>query len=111
MNSVLLILSGSAVVMALYLLSRKVTSLGHALGFVCIVAIRIPILLALFMHKAAAYCQRSRLASLHLHPGGNGDYWEGVNVLSRLVYFALAVFIQAGETANTILAVHALWET
>ena len=110
MNPLLFILSGCTVVMALYLLSRKVPSLGHALGFVCIVASRIPILLALCMQKAAVYCQRSRLASLHLHPGGNGDYWEGVNVLSRLVYVTLAVCILAGETVNTLLVLPALWQ-
>ncbi len=95
----------------LYLIARRVKPFGQSLGFVCAVAGRLFVTLVKFMSKAATYCKSACLASLHYPPGVCDEYWSGVNVLSRLVYFVLAVLILAGETFNTLLALPSLFNT
>src|SRR5205807_4569390 len=76
------------------------------------VASRVNVKIAEYMQITAAYCHSACIASLHYPPGvRDGDYWEGVNVLSRLVYFVLAVLILAGETLNTLLVLPTLFQT
>ena len=112
MNYLLITFVSIAVLLVLYLVARKVKPLGHALAFVCTVASRVNVKIAEYMHKAAAYCHSACIASLHYPPGvRDGDYWEGVNVLSRLVYFVLAVLILSGETLNTLLVLPSLFHT
>src|SRR6266702_2816209 len=112
MNYLLITFVSIAVLLVLYLLARKVKQLGHALAFVCTVASRVNVKIVEYMHKASAYCHSTCIASLHYPPGvRDGTYWEGVNVLSRLVYFVLAVLILAGETFNTLLVIPSLFNT
>ncbi len=112
MNYLLITFVSIAVLLVLYLVARKVKPLGHALAFVCTVASRVNVKIVEYMHKASAYCHSTCIASLHYPPGvRDGTYWEGVNVLSRLVYFVLAVLILAGETLNTLLVLPSLFHT
>src|SRR2546428_4373476 len=112
MNYLLIALVVVAVLLVLYLVARLVKPFGHALAFVCTVASRINIKIAEYMSKAADYCNKACLASLRYPPGvSESDYWSGVNVIVRLVYFVLAVLIFAGETVNTLLVLPSLFHT
>src|SRR5216683_25672 len=103
MNYLVIILVVIVVLLGLYLVARKVRPLGQALAFVCTVASRILVTFAQYMKQAGDYCNKACLASLRYPPGvGDTDYWSGINVLARLVYFGLAVLILAGETVNTL---------
>src|SRR5438270_1927209 len=109
---VLVMLAVVVGLIVLYLVARRVKPFGQSLGFVCAVAGRLFVTLATFMGKAAEYCKSACLASLRYPPGvRDGEYWAGVNVLSRLVYFVLAVLILAGETFNTLLVIPSLFNT
>src|SRR5205085_3849196 len=109
---VLVMLIVMAGLIVLYLLARWINPFGLALGFVSAVAGRLLVTLSYHMEQAAAYCKRACLASLAYPPGvSDGEYWSGVNVLSRLVYFVLAVLILAGETLNTLLVLPSLFNT
>jgi len=112
MNSLLIALVVLVGLVVLYLVARRVKPFGQSLAFVCTVVSRVNVKLAEYMSKAADYCHTACLASLRYPPGlGDSDYWSGVNVLSRLVYFVLAVFILAGETLNTLLVLPSLFQT
>ena len=106
---VLIVIAG---LILLYLVARRIKPFGQSLGFVCAVAGRILVKIAQYMHSVADYARTAAVASLRYPPGvGEGDYWFGVNVLSRIVYFVLAVCILGGETVNTLLVLPALFHT
>src|SRR5437763_17116876 len=112
MNYLLIALVIVVVLLVLYLVARKVKPFGQAIAFVCTVASRVNEKFAEYMNKAADYCNKACLASLRYPPGiRDSDYWHGINVLSRLVYFVLAVLILAGETLNTLLVLPSLFHT
>jgi len=112
MNYLLIALVVTIVLLVLYLVARKVKPFGQALAFVCTVASRVNVKIAEYMSHAAAYFHSACIASLHYPPGvSDSDYWSGINVLSRLVYFMLAILILAGETVNTLLVLPSLFHT
>jgi hypothetical protein len=112
MQYLLLTLGVLVVLVVLYLVARRIKPFGQALAFVCTVISRVNIKVAEFMNNVADSCQRIGLASLHFPPGSaDRDYWNGIDVLSRLVFFVLAVLILAGETVNTLLVLPALFQT
>jgi hypothetical protein len=95
-----------------YLVARRVKPFGQSIAFVCTVLSRINVKLAEYMTKAAGYCHTVCLTALYYPPGmTERDYWSGIDVLSRLVFFVLAVLILAGETVNTLLVLPALFQT
>src|SRR6266566_149209 len=106
---VLVVIAG---LILLYLVAHRIKPFGQSLGFVCAVAGRILVKIAQYMYSVADYARTAAVASLHYPPGvGESDYWFGVNVLSRIVYFVLAVCILGGETVNTLLVLPALFHT
>ncbi len=112
MSYLLITLAVIVALVVLYLVGRKVKPFGKSLGFVCAVAGRLLVKIAQYADKAADYCYKACIASLRYPPGvSDSDYWHGVNVISRLVYFVLAVCILLGETVNTLLVLPALFGT
>lgn len=112
MNYLLIAIVVTVVLLALYLIARIVRPFGQALAFVCTVGSRINIKIVEYMNKAVDYCNKVCLASLRYPPGvSDSDYWPGINVMARLVYFVLAALILAGETVNTLLVLPALFHT
>jgi len=112
MRYVLIALSIIVVLVVLYLVARRVKPFGYSVAFVCTVLSRLNVKLAEYLIKAADYCQKACLASLRYPPGVTDlDYWSGVVVLSRLVYFLLAACILGGETVNTLLVLPSLFQT
>src|SRR2546421_8413166 len=112
MKLLLIVLAVVVGLILLYLLARRIRVFGQSLGFVCAVAGRVLVKIAQFMHSVADYARAAAIASLHYPPGACiGDYWFGVNVLSRVVYFVIAVCILGGETVNTLLVIPTLFNT
>jgi len=112
MNHLLIVFVVLAVLLVLYLVARKIKPLGQSVAFVAVVASRFNVKLADILSHAASYCQKAAVASLRYPPGVNNDeYWLGVNVISRLVWFVLSVLIIVGEIVNTLLVVPSLFQT
>ena len=112
MNYLLIGLVVLAALLVLYLVARLVKPFGQALAFVCAVASRVFVKIEEYMSSAARYCHNAAVASLHYPPGiTDRDYWNGIDVLSRLVYFALAVCILGGETVSALIVLPALLQT
>ncbi len=112
MNYLLIGLVVVVVLLVLYLVARIVKPLGQAIAFVCVVASRIFVKIEEYMRNAASYCYNTAVASLHYPPGiTDRDYWNGIDVLSRLVFFALAVCILGGETVSALIVLPALLQT
>jgi hypothetical protein len=112
MRYLLITLSVVAVLVVLYLVSRKVKPFGQSLGFVAAVLGRVLVKIAEYTGKASDYSNKACIASLKYPPGvSNIDYWHGVLVISRLVILLLAGTVLSAEPVNTILVLPALYQT
>src|SRR5437763_1463667 len=88
--------------MVLYHVVRKNRLVGSSIGFGLSILSRIPVKLEDAMNCGASYFHGACLASLAYPPGVRDEsYWEGINILSRLVLFTLAVCVLGGEAENT----------
>lgn len=110
MQFLVIVVVVSIALLALYILSRFVRIAGQALAFVCQVVSRIAIRISEALSVASGYCHQACLASL-FYPSSDASVWGGLKVISRLVYFVLALFILAGESLNTLAALPALFHT
>src|SRR5260370_1544141 len=110
MEILVIVVLVSLALLALYILARFVRIAGQAIAFVCQAASRIAIRISEFLNLASGYCNRACVASL-AYPVSDASVWGGLKVISRLVYFALALLILAGESLNTLAALPALFHT
>jgi hypothetical protein len=111
LHTILIIAALAAVVLiVLYMLSFRFSLLGHSLAFVFTFLARVLVKIQEVFEQAGAYCYRVFENSLNYPPRVTNESWSGLHVIARLVYFLLACCVLFGETANTLLALPALFQ-
>src|SRR6266568_1117371 len=110
MQILLIVLVVSLALLVLYHVSRRVPIIGSGIAFVCVVLSRTFIRISQFADQAASYCNKACLTSL-TYPPGDSECGPLVKVLSRIVYFILAVLLLSGETFSTLITVPVLFHT
>ncbi len=100
----------AAVLIVLYMLARRYPLFGDSLAFLFTFGARLLVKIQGAFEQAGAYCYRVFEKSLNYPPRVTNETWSGLHVIARLVYFLLACCILFGETANTLLALPALFQ-
>lgn len=110
MQFLVIVVLVSLTLLAIYILARYVRIAGQALAFVCQAVSRIAIRISEFLSLGGDYAHQALLSSLN-YPSSNTTLWGGLKVLSRLVFFLMAVCVLGGEAGNTLIAIPALFNT
>src|SRR5437016_5661352 len=112
MNVLLIALAVLAGYGILYLVARRYEPVGSAIGSLCAFLANVFVRIEEYMEKSARYCRSACLASLRYPPGlTEGDYWQGIIVLCRLVLLILALCILPGESAQVLVLLPILFHT
>src|SRR5579872_5794300 len=109
MNYFLIALIVVVVLLIIYLAAIQCEPFAKGVGFLCAIIANTFVLMEENMEKAACYWHLACLASLRGIPAT--EYWVGIDVLSRLVYFALALCILGGEIVSTLIVLPSLLQT
>ena len=112
MNVLLIVLAVLIVLVVLYLVAWKFEPVGKSIGFLCALLANVFVSIKEYMEKSAVFCKNACTASLRFPPGiTDGDYWQGVIVLSRNVFFVVALCCLGGETFGTLEVVPSLFQS
>ncbi len=108
----LAILAVLAVLGVLFHVSRTSEPVGSAIGFLCAFLANVFVSIKEYMEKSAVFCKNACTASLRFPPGiTDGDYWQGVIVLSKNVFFVVASCCLGGEIFGTLEVVPSLFQS
>lgn len=99
----------AVVMLFVYLAALKNESFAKGVGFLCALFANTFVLIEHYLDQAGDYWQKACIESLN--SGVAIQYWVGIDVLSRLVYFVLGLCILTGETIQSWAVMSSVWGT
>src|SRR6266851_159269 len=99
----------AAVLLVLYMLSRRFPMIGEALAFLCVVGARVFVKIQGMHEKAGAYCHGVFEKTLHYPSQVASDTWQGVPVIARMMLLLVSSIVLVGDLYNTLQSVPLLF--